>query len=109
MFLSHYCGYRLVDAHVGILELLRQSPLPWRRIEGSSLCDLNESQFFLAWAWHQNSEARHCLDGKALAQGCTPEEAQECGMVAAISAVKSLSHAKLLMTLGAAGKAQDSA
>ena len=107
LFLADYRGDRLIDAHVGFLEMLRQSPLPWPPIEDSSLCDLNEPQFFLVWAWYQNIAAKYCLDGKALAHGWIPAQAQECGIVAAISAVKSVSHAKLLMSLGAGRKAQD--
>ena len=109
LFLADYRGDRPVDAHVGILEMLRQSPLPWLPIEESSLCNLNESQFFLVWAWCQNIIAKYCLDGSALAHGWIPAQAQDCGIVAAISAVKSVSHAKLLMSLGAGSKGQDSA
>ena len=108
-FIADYRGGRLADAHIGILEMLRQSPLPWSFIEESSLCDLNEPQFFLVWAWYQNINAKYCLDGSALAHGWIPAQAQECGVVAAISAVKSVSHAKLLMSLGAGSKAQDAA
>ena len=109
LFLADYRGDRLADAHVGILEMLRQSPLPWPPIEESSLCDLNEPQFFLVWAWYQNIIAKYCLDGKALAHGWIPAQAQECGIVAAISAVKCVSHAKLLMRLGAGSRGHDAA
>src|SRR4051812_1010017 len=108
-FNADYRGGRLPDAHIGILEMLRQSPLPWPPIEESSLCDLNEPQFFFVWAWYQNIIAKYCLDGSALAHGWIPAQAQDCGIVAAISAVKSVSHAKLLMSLGVDRKAQDAA
>ena len=73
---------------------------------GSHLNGLTLPQFFLCWAWAQNDVAKYCLDGTAIAHGWQAADAVNCGVIAAISAAKSLAHAKLLMATGQDGLAQ---
>ena len=95
--LEKYRGPYLVDAHIGFAEMLCQWPTPWEALDISGLRGPTTAQFFLAWAWVQNVSARYCLDGQAVAHGWSLEDATEVGVVAAVSAAKSLAHAKLLM------------
>jgi hypothetical protein len=96
LFCADYRGPYLPDAHVGFAEMMRHWPTPWA-VEGSCLNGFPLSQFFLAWAWNQNEIAKHLLDGEAVARGWTAADAVRYGVVAAISAAKSLAHARLLM------------
>jgi hypothetical protein len=100
LFICDYRGPYLPDAHVGFAEMMRHWPTPWA-VEGSCLNDLPLPQFFLAWAWNQNEIARYLLDGESITSGWAPRDAVKCGVVAAISAAKSLSHARLLMATAA--------
>ena len=100
VFLSDYRGQYLIDAHVGFLEMLRQWGAPFPYLEESCLNELTLPQYFLAWAWNENNSARYCLGQGAIAHGREPSNEIECGVVAAISAVKSLCHAQLLLAVG---------
>jgi hypothetical protein len=100
MFCADYRGPYLVDAYVGFAQMLRQWPSPWPTMGLSSLNGLTVAQFFLIWAWEENNTAKYCLGGEAVASGWEPEYAMNCGVIAAVSAAKSLFHAKFLMASG---------
>src|SRR5712691_6865156 len=105
-----YSGPALPDAHVGFAEMLRQWPTPWEADKDSGLNGLTVAQFFFAWAWSQNDTARYCLDGHATTQEWKPWEpaaAAKAGVNAAISAAKSLAHARLLMATAPKAVAQE--
>ena len=100
LFRADYRGFYLVDTYVGFAEMLRHWPFPWPATEDSALNGLTVAQFFLIWASRENNVAKYCLLGKAVADGWEPEDAMNCGVVAAVSAAKSLFHAKFLMASG---------
>jgi hypothetical protein len=100
LFLYDYRGPYLPDAHVGFAEMMRQWPAPWA-MEGSCLNGLPPAHFFLARAWNQNEFARYLLDGESIANGWAPRDAVKYGVVAAISAAKSMGHARLLLATDA--------
>jgi hypothetical protein len=100
IFLMDYRGPYLGDAYLGFAEMLRQWSGPWTDVEGSALNGLTAAQYFLAWAWEQNTVAKYCLGGEAVASGWEREGAMNCGVVAAVSAAKSLFHAKSLLAAG---------
>jgi hypothetical protein len=97
LFCADYRGPYLVDAYVGFAEMLRQWSVPWPAMEGSALNGLTAAQFSLIWAWEQNNTATYCLGGEAVANGWEPGDAMNCGVIAAVSAAKSLFHAKSLL------------
>ena len=107
-FLSDYDGSFLVDAHVGFAQMLQQWPSPWPAVDGSALNGLTFADFHLAWAWEENTCARRCLADALREEGMRAAEAMQEALVAAVSAAKSLGHAKLLLTLGERKIAQDS-
>ena len=107
VFCADYRGPYLVDAYIGFAEMLRQWPMPWPPMEGSALNGLTAAQFFFAWAWEQNTAAGYCLGGKAVASGWAPDDAVECGIVAAVSAAKCLFHAKSLLDSGGNNMGQE--
>jgi hypothetical protein len=109
MFLVDYHGFYLVDAYVGLAEMLRQWPSPWPALDTSTLNGLTVAQFFLIWAWEENNAARYCLDGEAVAHGWQPDDAMNVGVIAAVSAAKSLFHAKFLMAFNGDRLGQESA
>ncbi len=97
IFVANYRGPYLSDAYIGFAAMLRQWPLPWPEIEDGALNDLTPAQFYLLWAWEQNNAAMFCLGGDAVATGWEPEEALDCGIVAAVSAAKALVRGTFLM------------
>lgn len=99
VFLAEYKGPYLADAYIGFTEMLRQWS-PWERVDFSTLNDLTVAQAYLAWAWEQNGDANYCCSGKAADNGWSPADAIDCGIVSAVSAAKSLCHAKALMASG---------
>lgn len=99
-FLTDYRRQYLFDSHVGLLEMLRQMPVPWTYDEDSSLNGLGLAQLFLVWAWHENEGARYCLNAHAEAHGWSQFDASQVGVVAAVSAAKSLAFASKLMAIG---------
>ena len=101
LFCADYNGPCLVDGYVGFAEMLRQwGPPPWLALDDSALNGLTVAQLFLTWAWDQNDEAKYCLDGEAVANEWKQELAVKCGVVAAVSAAKSMFYAKYLMATG---------
>jgi hypothetical protein len=94
LFCADYQGSYLPDPHVGFAEMMRYWPTPWA-VEGSRLNDL--PQVLLCMGANQNEMAKHFLGGEAVAQGWKQADAISCGVLAAISAAKSLAHARLLI------------
>ena len=103
MFCMDYDGPYVPDSHIGFTEMLRNWGDPSIPDEWSSLNGLTEPQLFCCWAWNQNEMAEFCLDGKAVANGWKSADATECGEIAALSAAKSLAHARQLMATGTEG------
>ena len=109
LFLADYRGPPYpFDAYEGFAEMLLQWPAPWPDDPDSALGGLTIAQFYLVWAWHQNELAKYCLDGVAADQGWKISDALECGVIAAVCAAKSLTHAQLL-TLTASMKSPSDA
>ena len=73
---------------------------PLEKVDFSTLNDLTIAQVYFAWAWQQNNAANYCCSGQAVDEGWTETDAIGCGVVAAVSAAKSLCHAKALMASG---------
>src|SRR5262249_4896887 len=99
MFLLDYNGSYLVDAYIGFAEMLRQFS-PWRQDEWSGLNDLTLGQAYFAWAWNQNNSLKHFASGEDVANGWNEVHARDATLVAAVSAAKSLCHAKNLIGSG---------
>ena len=108
LFCKDYREPYFADAHIAFSEMLRQWGTPWGSTDGSSLNGLTMAQFFLACAWTENDGAKYCLDGEAVAQGWKPMDATQAGVNMAVTAAKSLAHARLLMATGANTIAQES-
>ena len=109
VFLADYHGIYLVDAYVGFAEMLRQWPSPWPAVDEGALNGLTVAQFFLIWAWQENDSARYFLEGEAIASGWGTDDAMSAGVTAAVSAAKSLFHAKYVMAFDADRLGQESA
>ena len=75
-------------------------PLPWRVMEFSGLNGLTAGQFHLVWAWAENDVAKYCLAAKAIASDWNSQDAIDTGVVAAVSAAKSLFYAKSVLAPG---------
>ena len=100
VFLGDYKGRYLADAYLGFTEMLRSWSTPLEKVDFSTLNDLTIAQVYFAWAWQQNNAANYCCSGQAVDEGWTETDAIGCGVVAAVSAAKSLCHAKALMASG---------
>lgn len=110
LFLADYRGPPYpFDAYEGFAEMLQQWPVPWPDDPDSALGDLTITQFYLVWARHQNELAKYCLDGRAAIQGWKISDALECGVVAAVCAAKSLTHAQVLTLTASMKSARDAA
>lgn len=107
LFCADYKGTYVADAHVGFSVWAHDLPSTWEGMEDSALNGLSMAQYFFAWAWAQNNAAMFCCGGKAVAQGWSEADAMACGVVAAVSAAKSLCHAKALLDAGASRTALD--
>ena len=107
-FCANYRGPDLVDGYMGFIAMLEHWRIPWPGNEDSSLNGLTLAQFYLVWAWSTNDVAKYCLGGQAVAQGWDLDHAIGFGTVAAVSAAKLISHAKLLMAIGDNRIAQES-
>jgi hypothetical protein len=110
--------------------MLRQWPTPWEAFDHGMLHDafakaakrgglpvkerrptreesnemglngLTVAQFFLAWAWAKNNDAKWLFSEAAVASGWSEEHAVNAGIRAAVSAARSLTHAQALMAAG---------
>lgn len=103
LFLSDYQGPFLCDGYVGLITMLQQVPDDWDDVKESSLQNLTLAQLLLVWAWYQNELARYFFAGQAKEHGWDEAEATTAGVVAAVSAAKSLTHASCLALGGPFG------